>query len=45
MWTYSEPLEGVPPILGYVALYQDAIDKWLEEDEEVFGHPHDPYAG
>jgi uncharacterized protein (DUF427 family) len=30
-------------ILGYVVLYQDAMNKWLEEDEEVFGHPHDSY--
>jgi uncharacterized protein (DUF427 family) len=43
VWTYPEPLEDAPPILGYVALYHDAMDKWLEEDEEVFGHPHDPY--
>lgn len=26
-----------------MAFYHDAMDKWLEEDEEVFGHPHDPY--
>jgi uncharacterized protein (DUF427 family) len=43
VWTYPEPLEDAPPILGYVALCHDAMDKWLEEDEEVFGHPHDPY--
>ena len=30
-------------ILGYVAFYQDAMNKWLEEDEEAFGHPHDSY--
>ena len=43
VWTYPEPLEDAPPILGYVALYHNAMDKWLEEDEEVFGYPHDPY--
>jgi uncharacterized protein (DUF427 family) len=26
-----------------VAFYHGAMDKWLEEDEEVIGHPHDPY--
>jgi uncharacterized protein (DUF427 family) len=43
VWSYLEPLEGAPPISGYVAFYHDAMDKWLEEDEEIIGHPHDPY--
>ena len=43
VWTYPEPLEDALPISGYAAFYHDAMDKWLEEDEEVFGHPHDPY--
>lgn len=28
---------------GYVALDFDAFDVWLEEDEEIFGHPRDPF--
>lgn len=43
VWGYPEPLEDAPPISGYVAFYHGAMDKWLEEDEEVIGHPHDPY--
>ncbi len=43
VWSYPEPLEDAPPISGYVAFYHNAMDKWLEEDEEVIGHPHDPY--
>ncbi len=43
VWGYPEPLEDAPPIFGYAAFYHDAMDKWLEEDEETIGHPHDPY--
>jgi len=43
LWGYGEPLEGAPPIAGYWAFYAEKMDRWLEEDEEVIGHPHDPY--
>jgi uncharacterized protein (DUF427 family) len=43
VWGYPEPLEDAPPIAGYAAFYHGAMDKWLEEDEETLGHPHDPY--
>ena len=43
VWGYPEPLESAPPIAGLVAFYHGAMDKWLEEDEEMLGHPHDPY--
>ncbi|CAN5507193.1 DUF427 domain-containing protein [soil metagenome] len=43
VWTYPEPIEGAPPLAGYVALYFDRLDGWLEEDEEVDAHPKDPY--
>ncbi|MGI9049724.1 MAG: DUF427 domain-containing protein [Rubrobacteraceae bacterium] len=43
VWGYPEPLESSPPLAGYVAFYWDAMDAWMEEDEEVFAHPHDPY--
>src|SRR5829696_3070925 len=43
VWSYPEPLEDAPPISGYVAFYHGAMDKWLEEDEEIFVHPRDPY--
>lgn len=42
-WGYPEPLESAPPIAGYVAFYWQRMDAWLEEDEEVFAHPRDPY--
>ncbi|HET7479697.1 MAG TPA: DUF427 domain-containing protein [Rubrobacteraceae bacterium] len=43
VWGYPETLEGCPPISGYLAFYWDAMDSWLEEEEEVFVHPRDPY--
>jgi uncharacterized protein (DUF427 family) len=32
-----------PDAPGYVAVAWDAVDAWYEEDEEVFGHPRNPY--
>jgi uncharacterized protein (DUF427 family) len=43
-WYYPDPIESAPPLLkGLVAFYWNRMDHWLEEDEEVFGHPRDPY--
>ena len=40
--------EGVHPcsdgdLAGYVQVEWNAVDRWLEEDEEVVGHPRDPF--
>jgi uncharacterized protein (DUF427 family) len=40
--------EGVHPctdgdLAGYVQVDWNAVDRWLEEDEEVLGHPRDPF--
>ena len=43
VWTYPDPLPGAPALAGYAAFYWDRMDRWLEEDEEVFRHPRDPY--
>jgi len=43
VWHYPEPLAGAPPIGGLMAFYWDRVDRWLEEEEEVFFHPRDPY--
>ena len=29
---------------GYVILDFDGFDTWLEEDEEIISHPHDPFS-
>ena len=43
VWGYPEILPGTPDITDRVAFYWDAVDRWYEEDEEVFVHPRDPY--
>jgi uncharacterized protein (DUF427 family) len=42
VWGYPEPI--APWLEGFVAFYGDAMDGWYEEDEQVFGHPRDPYS-
>jgi uncharacterized protein (DUF427 family) len=37
------PSEAEPDAPGYVVVPWDAADAWFEEDEEVFGHPRNPY--
>ena len=43
VWYYPEPIEGAEAIAGHAAFYFGSLDRWLEEDEEVFVHPRDPY--
>jgi uncharacterized protein (DUF427 family) len=42
-WGYPEPIEDAPPLDGYVALYWNKMDEWLEEDEPAIVHARDPY--
>jgi uncharacterized protein (DUF427 family) len=42
-WYYPDPIPDAPPIKGLIAFYWNRMDHWLEEDEEVFVHPRDPY--
>lgn len=42
-WYYPDPLDAAPPIEGLIAFYFNRMDRWLEEDEEIAGHPRDPY--
>ncbi len=43
-WDYSEPAGDLAPLAGHIAFYWNAVDRWFEEDEEVFVHPRDPYT-
>src|SRR3954469_294534 len=43
VWTYREPIESAAWLAGYVAAYWDAMDAWLEEDEQLTGRLRDPY--
>lgn len=42
-WAYAETYDDSPEIQNYVAFYWDKLDRWLEEEEEIFVHPRDPY--
>jgi uncharacterized protein (DUF427 family) len=42
-WAYPEPKPESAWLEGYVALYREKMDHFFEEDEEVLGHPRDPY--
>jgi uncharacterized protein (DUF427 family) len=44
LWSYPEPIDSAPFLAGHAALYWDAVDEWFVEDEQVFGHPRDPYS-
>jgi uncharacterized protein (DUF427 family) len=38
-WSWSAPL-----LAGHIALEWDAMDEWFAEDDQLFGHPRDPYS-
>jgi uncharacterized protein (DUF427 family) len=42
-WSYERPLDSARELAGYLAFEWGAMDRWLEEEEEVFGHLRDPY--
>ncbi len=42
-WFYPSPLPEASFLDGLIAFYFRKMDQWLEEDEEIFGHPRDPY--
>jgi uncharacterized protein (DUF427 family) len=44
VWYYPEPVESAPFLVGHKAFYWDKVDEWYAEDEQLFGHPRDPYA-
>jgi uncharacterized protein (DUF427 family) len=44
VWYYPAPVENAPFLAGHKAFYWDRIDEWYAEDEQLFGHPRDPYA-
>jgi uncharacterized protein (DUF427 family) len=38
-WSWSAPL-----LEGHVALDWSSMDEWFAEDDQLFGHPRDPYS-
>ena len=43
VWTYREPLAPASFLAGHAAFYWAKLDAWFVEDEQVLGHPRDPY--
>ena len=42
-WCYADPLPGARAIKDHFAFDWPQMDKWMEEDEEIFKHARDPY--
>ena len=42
-WDHPAPPHEASFMNGLIAFDFDAIDAWFEEDDQVFGHPRDPY--
>lgn len=41
---YSYPDSPIDDLVGYVSFAWDKLDRWFEEDEEVYVHARDPYT-
>jgi uncharacterized protein (DUF427 family) len=42
-WSFAQPLPGAGAIKDHFAFDWPAMDKWMEEDEELFKHARDPF--
>jgi uncharacterized protein (DUF427 family) len=43
VWSYPDPPPEAASLKDHFAFAWDKMDKWMEEDEEIFRHPRDPY--
>lgn len=43
-WTHLEPPAEAGFLEGLIAFDWDAMDEWFCEDEQLYGHPRDPYS-
>ncbi|NBC30671.1 MAG: DUF427 domain-containing protein [Spirochaetes bacterium] len=43
-FAYTEDTSAYPDMRGYVFIDFGSMDRWLEEEEELIGHPRDPYT-
>lgn len=43
VWAYERPLADVAWLRDRRAFYFDRLDRWFDEDEEIFGHLRDPF--
>jgi uncharacterized protein (DUF427 family) len=44
VWAYADPIPTATFLAGFAAFYWHALDEWFCEDEQIFGHPRDPYS-
>ena len=44
LWSYPDPISAVPELKGHAAFYWNRMERWLEEDEEIFVHARDPHV-
>jgi uncharacterized protein (DUF427 family) len=44
VWAYREPIAPAAFLAGYAAFYWRKLEEWFAEDEQVLGHPRDPYS-
>ncbi len=44
VWSYPAPIDAVPELAGYAAFYWNKMDRWFEEDQEIFVHARDPHV-
>ena len=42
-WSYETPIDSAAWLDGYLAIEWGRMDRWLDEDDEIFGHIRDPY--
>jgi uncharacterized protein (DUF427 family) len=42
-WAYLDPIPAAAEIAGRVAFYWNKMDRWMEEDQALLGHPRDPH--
>jgi uncharacterized protein (DUF427 family) len=42
-WSYPNPTASAGAIKNHIAFDWPKMDKWMEEDEEIFKHARDPY--
>lgn len=43
LWHYDAPVSGSPDLSSYASFYWHEVDRWFEEEEEVFVHVRDPF--
>jgi uncharacterized protein (DUF427 family) len=43
LWLYEHPIAGAAWLEHYAGVYEDRLDRWLDEDDDVVGYLPDPY--